>query len=537
MTDPRTPDELDLRLRDAFRAGDLPAAPASLRDALERVPDASVIAGRGVRRERQRGTQWSLLGVAAVLAIGSVVAVAVGQRGPSIAPAPLASDPPSAALSSPSATAAAVRITYEVAWDDLSPANEEDLAAIETILGRRLEATGVVGSSVGRLDGQLIVDLPIGVDPDPIRRMLGQTGEAAFVPAGAEPVSVREVLEVARLDPLFESDGIAGASVGSDQAGNRALIIQLGPAAAELFGAWTADHVGSYVAITIDGVVIAAPMINSEIPGGSVEILQGGSDGWDAAATAEFAAILDIGPLPVPIRELSNGPAPSAGLPPPTVAPIAVRQCEPPIAVEGEQITCEEAVTAAIARLPAGHPAVRMFAFRHQCFDPDHPDVALDCAVQFFAVVDVFYGEGPADVTIGVRMGSGGVHESFVLPGPQPSGDAPSFTLTRTESDLGCDSIMPPYRSWTFHIDPSAAEPVWAIANTGTRLRVEWGLMFRGIVGPPSLVVDDHGLEVIRDGTSVVMPDAAWPSLAGRFVCPSPDTVYVLDGPAALVTR
>jgi hypothetical protein len=228
--------------------------------------------------------------------------------------------------------------------------------------------------------------------------------------------------------------------------------------------------------------------------------------------------------------EVSNGPATSGSLPSPS-SPVAipVRRCEPPSAVGGDQITCDEAVAAALEKVPNGHPPIATIAVRHQCFDPDHPDTALDCLVQMFAIVDISYGDGPPDVTIGVRADTGRVLQAFVLSGPSPSGDPASFQLNRAPVDLGCDSIMPPYRSWVFHIDPSASEPVWAIVNTGRRLRVEWGSAFRGIAGPPPLVVDDHGLEVVRDGTTGIMPAAAWPSVAGRFVCPAPDVIYVLD--------
>jgi hypothetical protein len=531
MTDPRTPDELDVRLRTAFRGGDLPAAPATLRDALERVPDAAVTGHSRTGRERSGGSTWGLLGLAAVLAIGGAVAVAVGQRGPSVMPAVVSSEAPSATAPSASTPAVATRLTYEVVWSDLTPENEDELAAIETRLGSRLEATGLVGYTVGRVDGRLTVDLPAGVDPDPIRRLLGQSGEAAFVPLGDTLAREGDVLDLTRLDPLFESDGVSGAAVGADQTGKRVVTIQLSPAAAEAFRAWTADHIGSYFAITIDGVVVAVPVINSEIPGGSVEIGKGDIDGWDAVAAAELVAVLEYGPLPVPIREVAVDPLPSGIAPSPSsVAPVSVRHCEPWPAVGGDSVTCDEAVTAALPKLPVGHPPIATIDVRHQCFDPDRPDAALDCAVQLFAIVDVRSGGGPPDVTIGVRAGANGSREAFVLPGPRPSGELPSFELNRAHVDLGCDTIMPPYRSWVFHIDPTASEPVWAVADTGARLRVEWGSVFRGIVGPPPLVVDDHGLEVIRDGTTGTMPDAAWPSLAGRFVCPSTDTIYVLDG-------
>ena len=76
-----------------------------------------------------------------------------------------------------------------------------------------------------------------------------------------------------------------------------------------------------------------------------------------------------------------------------------------------------------------------------------------------------------------------------------------------------------------------AAGSQWAIADTGARLRVEWGLEFRGLVGPPPTVVDGEGVMVVREGTAGAMPDGAWPSLGGHFVCPGPETLYVFNEP------
>jgi hypothetical protein len=82
---------------------------------------------------------------------------------------------------------------------------------------------------------------------------------------------------------------------------------------------------------------------------------------------------------------------------------------------------------------------------------------------------------------------------------------------------------------------------VWAIANTKAHLRVLWGAADRGIAGPPPgvdfpippTVVDRFGLVIAVSGTRVDIPPGAWPSLAGRFVCPGPDAVYITDQLAA----
>jgi hypothetical protein len=93
--------------------------------------------------------------------------------------------------------------------------------------------------------------------------------------------------------------------------------------------------------------------------------------------------------------------------------------------------------------------------------------------------------------------------------------------------------MAPPYRSLVIHIDPAKATPVWAIADTKARLRVLWGAADHGLGLDKPVVLDAFRRELAVDGTRIDIPDGAWPSLNGRFVCPGPDAVYITDQPAA----
>jgi hypothetical protein len=37
---------------------------------------------------------------------------------------------------------------------------------------------------------------------------------------------------------------------------------------------------------------------------------------------------------------------------------------------------------------------------------------------------------------------------------------------------------------------------------------------------------------VARDGDVLAIPEGAWPSLGGYFVCPSPNALYIFNEPA-----
>jgi hypothetical protein len=308
MNDRSTDNDLEARLRTAFRSAALPEAPSRLLDALERAPDAAldVAAGRTAagRRSGRRQT-LGLLGLAAVLVVGGALAIGVGSRPPSPLPAPSATAVPDGLV-----------LTYGVQWTSATPYDAATLDREVAVVRERLDAAGLVGVLV-RTDGEdrILVALPAGTDADALRRLIGQRGAAAFVPVGDTQVEVGDPIDPARFPALFGSEGVADATVGTDGNGVRVVTISLTPAATRLFGDYTAANVGSFVAITLDGLVVSAPEIMQAIPGGSVEIAKGSLEGgWDQTEAAQFASFLRSGPLPAPLAELSSesGPVPSA---------------------------------------------------------------------------------------------------------------------------------------------------------------------------------------------------------------------------------
>src|SRR5580765_5102041 len=99
-------DDLEPRLRNAFREAPLPSAPASLADALERVPSARV-----ARRGRSGLSVWAPLAVAAVLVVAGAAVIAGGQRGITPSPTTAATLQPSAVASTPAG--GLLRIEYQ----------------------------------------------------------------------------------------------------------------------------------------------------------------------------------------------------------------------------------------------------------------------------------------------------------------------------------------------------------------------------------------------------------------------------------------
>jgi hypothetical protein len=95
-------------------------------------------------------------------------------------------------------------------------------------------------------------------------------------------------------------------------------------------------------------------------------------------------------------------------------------------------------------------------------------------------------------------------------------------------ANLGCDAQVPPYGSVTFKIEVTAPEQVVALADNGASLSTSWSAGFVGGSSDDLVVRDPAGSVVVRDGEVLIIPDRAWPRLAGYFVCPSSTALCVL---------
>jgi hypothetical protein len=313
MSERRTDSDLETRLEAAFRSADLPAAPSRLMDALERIPDAPVIAGPSVRDGRASRAPWGVLGLAAILVVGSAVALSVGARGP--APSPI----------TPSA-APGTEISYQVTWSTDVPFSPAALAEEVRIVLTRAGATGAVGIAV-RSEGEdrLLVHVPAGIDLDALRKLIGIRADIAFVPLGDTQMEMGDSVDETHFPRLFGHEGIASVAVGTNgQIGQRVLSFQLTPAATTKFGAYTKAHIGQEFALVLDGKVISAPVVQSEIPNGAVEISQNSAiGGLPLDAATELVSVVRLGPLPAPLRETSFEPGPGDASGGPSAAPSA----------------------------------------------------------------------------------------------------------------------------------------------------------------------------------------------------------------------
>ncbi|NLG72453.1 MAG: protein translocase subunit SecD, partial [Chloroflexi bacterium] len=86
--------------------------------------------------------------------------------------------------------------------------------------------------------------------------------------------------------------------VATDNVGNFVVDFSLTPEGSRIFSDYTSRHVGSYLAIVLDGRVISAPAINEPITGGAGMI----SGNFTYETANALAVQLRYGSLPIPLK-------------------------------------------------------------------------------------------------------------------------------------------------------------------------------------------------------------------------------------------
>ena len=200
-----------------------------------------------------------------------------------------------------------LRVEYQALSVEGKRPGAADMAIIKDIVERRVNTTGVSEPVVTTQGSdRVVVELPGTTDPEAVRRLVGTTGRLEFVPLGSTQVQQGQTLDLTKYPPSFSGDQVASATVGTDQNGRPAVDFVLKEDGKNKFAAYTAANIGSYFAITLDGTVISAPVIQSSIPNGNVQITGGGISGFGSKEAKELVTVLKFGSLPFPITALSS---------------------------------------------------------------------------------------------------------------------------------------------------------------------------------------------------------------------------------------
>lgn len=183
---------------------------------------------------------------------------------------------------------AAVLVLAPDATATVSPA---DLDAARAVVQRRLEAAGVAGVRVVVAGDRLRVEFADEIDLAAVSQLVTEVGAIAFwdsptpVPAGTTTPPEAPVI-------LTDAD-VAQARAGFADT-RWQVAVTLTPAGAQKLAAYTQAHVGHYLVISRDGIVLAAPVVQTPILDGQAVI----AGQFDAAAARTLAAQLTGGRLP-----------------------------------------------------------------------------------------------------------------------------------------------------------------------------------------------------------------------------------------------
>ena len=213
--------------------------------------------------------------------------------------------------------------------------NETGLATMQSrtveqsieIIRRRLDPEGTKEPVIQRqgLD-RILVQLPGIDDPEAIKRLLGRTAKLTFQLVDMR-MTADEAIQRGRTPPgtlIMESAGgdgrkyliekrvmvsgemLDGATASFDQNNRPAVSFTLNSNGARRFGKVTGENIGRPFAIILDGKVVSAPTIQSQIFGnGQI------TGDFSVSETNELGLVLRAGALPAPLiimEERSIGP-------------------------------------------------------------------------------------------------------------------------------------------------------------------------------------------------------------------------------------
>ena len=208
--------------------------------------------------------------------------------------------------------------THLVYQADLSGSGEQDagdaMAGVRDVIERRVNLYGVAEPLV-QIEGKdrLVVELAGISDVNQAIQMIGQTPFLEFKEERPQEES-QKILDAQQKgeqqfeDPYFQSTGLTGkhlkrSQLAFDQTTSQPEIsLELNDEGAKLFAEITKRNLGKRVAIYVDGMIISAPTVQSEIEGGRAVI----SGGFTIKEARDLANNLNAGALPVPITLISQ---------------------------------------------------------------------------------------------------------------------------------------------------------------------------------------------------------------------------------------
>jgi preprotein translocase subunit SecD len=169
------------------------------------------------------------------------------------------------------------------------------------IITERLQLLGVPDAEVTAGAACIAVAVALtSQDADAVQAAVLGTGDVSLVPVAPDlaPSIQPGGAPPDGAEPLIGPDDFTDASTAEDSPGpGPTLTLMLSDAGGAALGSWTTTHVRESLALVVDGVVIAVPIVNEPITGGSVVIAFPAGDQPRVPPDA-IRAMVVTGPLP-----------------------------------------------------------------------------------------------------------------------------------------------------------------------------------------------------------------------------------------------
>ncbi len=165
--------------------------------------------------------------------------------------------------------------------------DDEAMKRLIEVLDRRINGLGVAESVVQRAgEKRVIVELPGITDSEEAVKLIGKTALLEFKIVNDDGTLGETLLTGASLEK---------AAVSYDKLGRAQIQFEMNQEGAVKFAEITRNNIGKKLAVTLDGEIQTAPVINTEIPSGNGVI----TGSYTVEEAKAMATLLNAGALPV----------------------------------------------------------------------------------------------------------------------------------------------------------------------------------------------------------------------------------------------
>lgn len=191
------------------------------------------------------------------------------------------------------------------------------MESLKEVIERRVNIFGVsepliqtesAGLVSGLNEDRLIVGLPGVTSIDQAIALIGETPVLEFRLARASTTEILKTNPKASIDDLFIATDLSGRYLSRAQlefnstTGGSQVALEFNKEGSDIFAKITREHKGEILAIILDGTVISAPIIQSEITGGKAQI----TGSFTPEEAKGLVRNLNYGALPIPIELASS---------------------------------------------------------------------------------------------------------------------------------------------------------------------------------------------------------------------------------------